>query len=276
MSARRKPAPLLVVDGLHVEIGGKQILKGLSLKIHGGEIHALMGPNGSGKSSLAYALAGHPDYVVTAGRMRLGGKDLAALAPEERAALGLGLAFQYPVEIPGVSMMNFLKTALNAQRTSRGAKPLAAGDFLRTLRTRSQALGVEDGLLKRQLNVGFSGGEKKRNELLQLALLAPRLAVLDEIDSGLDVDALQMVASVMRSLQGPKEAQLIITHYQRLLHHVRPTHVHILADGRIMRSGGPELAEAVEASGYAAYGGASAKSISAAQGISAAQARPTP
>ena len=259
MNTRRKAAPLLAVEDLRVEVGGKPILNGLSLTMRGGEIHALMGPNGSGKSSLAYALAGHPDYAVTGGRMRLNGKELGALAPEARAALGLGLAFQYPVEIPGVSMMNFLKTALNAQRKLRGAKPLAAAEFLRTLRARAETLGVEDALLRRQLNVGFSGGEKKRNELLQLMLLAPRLAVLDEIDSGLDVDALQTVAAVLRALQGPQAAQLVITHYQRLLHHVRPTHVHILAEGRIVRSGGPKLAEAVEASGYAAYGEARAK-----------------
>ena len=251
---RRKAPPLLRVEDLHVAVGGKAVLKGLSLVVRAGETHALMGPNGSGKSSLAYALAGHPDYDVRKGSMRFAGADIEDLPPEARAAKGLALAFQYPVAIPGVTMMVFLKTALNAQRKARGEKPLAAGEFLRTVRARAQALGVEEALLKRPLNVGFSGGEKKRNELLQLALLSPRLAVLDEIDSGLDIDALQNVAAVMRSLQSSGRAQLIITHYQRLLHYVRPTHVHILAGGRIARSGGPELAQAVEASGYAAYG----------------------
>lgn len=244
----------LRVENLHVAVGGKPILNGLSLAMRLGETHAVMGPNGSGKSSLAYALAGHPDYEVTKGRMLLFGKDVADLDPEERAAKGLGLAFQYPVEIPGVTMMNFLKTALNAQRKARGAKPLAVGDFLRQLRARARALGVAEPLLRRALNVGFSGGEKKRNELLQLALLAPRLAVLDEIDSGLDIDALQNVAAMLRTLQATQRAQLIITHYQRLLHYVRPSHVHILADGRIARSGGAQLAEAVEREGYGAYG----------------------
>ena len=243
---------MLVVNDLHAELedGSKPILKGLTLTVEPGRVHAIMGPNGSGKSTLSYILAGREGYTVTQGSALLDGVDLLAMEPEERAASGLFLAFQYPVEIPGVGNLTFLRTALNAQRKARGLTEMSSADFLKLVREKAKSLGIDADMLKRGVNVGFSGGEKKRNEILQMALLEPSMCILDETDSGLDVDALRIVADGVNALRAPDRGFLVITHYQRLLDHIRPDVVHILADGRIVRSGGPELALEVEKNGY--------------------------
>jgi Fe-S cluster assembly ATP-binding protein len=243
---------MLQIENLHVTVGGTEILRGLTLQVGAGEVHALMGPNGSGKSTLSYALAGRDGYEVTQGRVLFDGEDLRAMKPEARAAKGVFLAFQYPLEIEGVTTMTFLRTALNAQRKARGEKELDAVTFLRLARERAKALQIPEEMLKRAVNVGFSGGEKKRNEMLQLALLEPKLAVLDETDSGLDIDALRTVADTINAMRDTQRAFLMITHYQRLLSHVVPDFVHVLAGGRIVRSGGKELAHELEAKGYEA------------------------
>jgi Fe-S cluster assembly ATP-binding protein len=244
---------ILDIKNLHVTVGGKPILRGIDLSIAPGEVHAIMGPNGSGKSTLAYVLAGREGYDVTEGEISYDGQDLLALAPDERAAAGVFLAFQYPVELPGVTGTTFLKSALNAVRRYRGEPELDAMQFLRLMREKTKTLGIGDEMLKRAVNVGFSGGEKKRNEVLQMALLEPKLAVLDETDSGLDIDALKVVADGVNSLRDPRRSMLVITHYQRLLNYIVPDRVHVLAHGRIARSGGPELAEELEAKGYAEF-----------------------
>ncbi len=241
------------VTGLHVQVGGAEIIKGLSLNVPAGETHAIMGPNGSGKSTLSYALSGRDGYEVTAGNATLNGTDLLALAPEERAAAGLFLSFQYPVEIPGLSAIAFLKAALNAQRKSRGEEPMAAPELLKLLRAKAETLKIDQDMLKRPLNVGFSGGEKKRFEALQLAVLQPKFAILDETDSGLDIDALKIVAASVNAARAPDRGLLVITHYQRLLDYIKPDRVHILAKGRIIASGGPELALELERDGYDKY-----------------------
>ncbi len=242
---------MLKIENLHATVDGKSILNGLSLEIGAGEVHAVMGPNGSGKSTLSYVLAGREGYEVTEGSVTLNGQDLLAMEPEERAVAGMFLAFQAPVELPGVGNANFLRTALNAVRRARGEAEIDAMQFLKLARARMKVLNMPDEMLKRPVNVGFSGGEKKRNEMLQLAMLAPRFAVLDETDSGLDIDALKMVADTVNSLRGPEFSALVITHYQRLLNHIVPDRVHVLSAGRIIKSGGPELAQELEASGYA-------------------------
>lgn len=229
----------------------KQILKGVDLKIGEGEVHAIMGPNGSGKSTMSYVLAGKNGYEVTGGSATLNGTDLLDMEPEERAAAGLFLAFQYPVEIPGVGNMTFLRTAVNAQRKARGEPELTAGEFLKEVRAKAKSLKIDADMLKRPVNVGFSGGEKKRNEILQMAMLEPQMCVLDETDSGLDVDAMKLVAEGVNALRDGKRSFLVITHYQRLLDHIKPDVVHIMADGKIIKSGGPELALEVENNGYA-------------------------
>jgi len=241
---------MLDIRNLHVAVDGKAILKGLDLKIGAGEVHAIMGPNGSGKSTLAYVLAGRDGYEVTDGAILYLGRNLLELSPEERAREGIFLAFQYPVEIPGVGSNNFLKTAVNAVRKHRGLQELDAMEFLKLIREKRDQLGIGEEMLKRSLNVGFSGGEKKRTEILQMALLDPRLAVLDETDSGLDIDALKVVSQGINSLRGPDKATLMITHYQRLLDYVVPDFVHVLSDGRIAKSGGKELAHQLEKEGY--------------------------
>jgi Fe-S cluster assembly ATP-binding protein len=246
---------MLSIENLHAEIDGKKILKGLSLTVPKGEVHAIMGPNGAGKSTLSYVLSGRAGYSVTEGRVMLDGKDILALSPEERAAAGVFLAFQYPVEIPGVTNMNFLKTALNAVRKSRGQSELDAMQALKVLREKAKALGMSEDMLKRAVNVGFSGGEKKRNEVLQMAVLEPRLCILDETDSGLDIDALRIVAEGVNALRAPERSMLVITHYQRLLDYIKPDRVHVLAGGRIEKSGGPELALELEEKGYADVAG---------------------
>jgi Fe-S cluster assembly ATP-binding protein len=245
---------MLEIRGLTAEIDGKPILNGIDLVVPTGEVHAIMGPNGSGKSTLSYVLAGRDGYRVTGGEVRLDGVDLLALAPEERATAGLFLAFQYPVELPGVGNANFLRTALNAIRRARGESELDAVQFLKLARAALRDLAMADDMLKRNVNVGFSGGEKKRNEVLQMAILRPKFAILDETDSGLDIDALKIVANGVNALRGPAFSALVITHYQRLLDHIVPDRVHVLAGGRILRSGGPELAQALEESGYAGLG----------------------
>ena len=242
---------LIEIRDLHVAVGGKEILKGLSLSIPAGEVHAVMGPNGSGKSTLSYVLSGRDGYEVTGGTAVLDGHDLLEMEPEERAAAGLFLAFQYPVEIPGVGNMTFLRTALNAQRKARGEAEISAGDFLKLVREKARALKIDAEMLKRPVNVGFSGGEKKRNEILQMAVLEPSMCILDETDSGLDVDAMRLVADGVNALRSEGRGFLVITHYQRLLDHIRPDVVHIMADGRIVKTGGPELALEVEQNGYA-------------------------
>jgi Fe-S cluster assembly ATP-binding protein len=241
---------ILEIDDLHVSVDGKDILKGITLSIPAGEVHAVMGPNGSGKSTLSYTLAGREGYEITRGRILYRGDDLTQLAPEERAAKGMFLALQYPVEIPGVATMTFLKTALNAQRRARGDAELDAVKVLKLVREKAKTLKVSEDMLKRALNVGFSGGEKKRMEILQMALFEPKLAILDETDSGLDIDALKLVAEGVNAVRAPDRAMLVITHYQRLLTHIIPDRVHILAKGRIMRSGGADLAHELEARGY--------------------------
>jgi Fe-S cluster assembly ATP-binding protein len=242
---------MLNIEDLHVEVDGKEILHGLDLRVPTGEVHAVMGPNGSGKSTLAYTLAGREGYVLTRGRVLFQGHDLTAMKPEERAQEGVFLAFQYPVEIPGVSNANFLKSAVNAVRRHRGQPELDAIEFLKLARQRLKLLNMDEALLSRAINVGFSGGEKKRNEIFQMWMLDPRLAILDETDSGLDIDALKIVAEGVNALRAPERATLLITHYQRLLDYVVPDKVHVLAGGRIIKSGDKELALELEAKGYA-------------------------
>ncbi len=243
---------MLEIKNLHVKLEeeDKEILKGVDLTVPTGAVHAIMGPNGSGKSTLSYVLAGRDGYEVTEGSATLDGVDLLELEPEERAAEGLFLAFQYPVEIPGVSNMNFLRTAVNAQRKLRGEPELSATEFLKLVREKARELNIDAEMLKRPVNMGFSGGEKKRNEILQMAILEPKMCILDETDSGLDVDAMKLVARGVNALRSPGRSFLVITHYQRLLDHIVPDVVHIMADGRIVRTGGPELAREVEENGY--------------------------
>ena len=241
---------MLEIRDLRATVDGKEILKGLTLSVGTGEVHAVMGPNGSGKSTLSYVLAGREGYRVISGSVTYRGRDLLALKAEERAAQGIFLAMQYPVEIPGVTTMNFLRTAVNAQAKARGEPQIDAVTFLKRIRAVAQHLNINEDMLKRSLNAGFSGGEKKRNEVLQLAMLEPRLAILDETDSGLDIDALKLVADGVNNLRAPDRSFLVITHYQRLLDYIVPDHVHVLSDGRIARSGGPDLARELEAQGY--------------------------
>lgn len=244
---------MLEINNLHVKLESEDvvILKGLSLSVGAGQVHAIMGPNGSGKSTLSYVLSGRDGYAVTDGTATLEGEDLLEMEPEARAAAGLFLAFQYPVEIPGVGNMTFLRTALNAQKKARGEPEVSAGEFLKLVRGKAKSLNIDAEMLKRPVNVGFSGGEKKRNEILQMAVLEPKMCILDETDSGLDVDAMKLVADGVNALRDAGRAFLVITHYQRLLDHIRPDVVHILADGRIVKTGGPELALEVEQNGYA-------------------------
>jgi Fe-S cluster assembly ATP-binding protein len=244
---------LLDIKNLHVEVDGKQILNGLELAVGKGEVHAIMGPNGSGKSTLAYLLAGKADYHVTQGEVLFDGEDMLALEPDQRAAKGLFLAFQYPMEIPGVATVNFLRTALNAQRKQRGEAALTIPEFQKRLNEAAGQLGIDREMLRRGVNVGFSGGEKKRNEILQMAMLQPRLAVLDETDSGLDIDALKVVSDGVNRLRSPECSMVVITHYQRLLDYIVPDVVHVLSRGRIVKTGGKELALELEAKGYAQY-----------------------
>jgi Fe-S cluster assembly ATP-binding protein len=242
---------MLQITDLRAAVDGREILKGIDLTVPAGEVHAIMGPNGSGKSTLSYVLSGREDYEVTAGTVTFDGRDLLAMEPEERAAAGVFLAFQYPVELPGVGNANFLRTALNAIRRTRGESELDAVQFLKIARAAAKRLSMPDDMLKRNVNVGFSGGEKKRNEILQMAVLKPKLAVLDETDSGLDIDALRIVADGVNAQRAADFSALVITHYQRLLDYIVPDRVHVLMDGRIVRSGGPELAHELEARGYA-------------------------
>ena len=244
---------MLEIKNLHVNLEDedKQILNGLDLTVEAGKVHAIMGPNGSGKSTLSYVLSGRDGYEVTDGSATLAGEDLLDLDPEERAALGVFLAFQYPVEIPGVGNMTFLRTAVNSQRKARGEEELSAAEFLKTIRAKAKELKIDADMLKRPVNVGFSGGEKKRNEILQMAMLEPKMCILDETDSGLDVDAMKLVAEGVNALRDEGRGFLVITHYQRLLDHIKPDVVHILAGGKIVKTGGPELAMEVENNGYA-------------------------
>jgi Fe-S cluster assembly ATP-binding protein len=244
---------LLEIKNLHVEVDGKKILNGLDLTVNKGEVHAIMGPNGSGKSTLAHVLAGKDGYTVTAGRVLFEGEDLLALPPDERAAKGVFLAFQYPLEIPGVATMTFLRTALNAQRKKRGQPELLVPEFVKRVNEAAGKLEIDRDMLRRGLNVGFSGGEKKRNEILQMSLLEPKLCVLDETDSGLDIDALKIVADGVNRLRSPERSSIVITHYQRLLDYIVPDIVHVLSRGRIVRTGGKELALELETTGYAPY-----------------------
>ncbi len=249
---------LLEIKNLHVKIDDREILKGIDLTVGAGEVHAIMGPNGSGKSTLAYVLAGKDDYEVTEGSITYKGEDLLEMEIDERAAAGVFLAFQYPIEIPGVATMTFLKSALNAQRKKRGLEELSTPDFIRRVREVSEKLNVTQEMLRRPLNVGFSGGEKKRNEIMQMALLEPSLCVMDETDSGLDIDALRVVSDGVNALKSPERGIIVITHYQRLLNHIVPDFVHVLSAGRIVRSGGKELALELEEKGYAEFTGAAA------------------
>ena len=244
---------MLSIQDLHVSVGDKPILKGLTLDVPAGEVHAIMGPNGAGKSTLGYAVAGRPGYEASQGAVSWKGEDLLALQPAERAAKGVFLSFQYPIEIPGVPALTFVRTALNAQKRARGEEEVSAPAFLKLVRAASTALKMDFDMLKRPLNVGFSGGEKKRMEILQMALLEPSLLILDETDSGLDIDALRIVAEGVNALRSPDRAMLVITHYQRLLDYIRPDRVHVLARGRIVASGGPELAHQLEVEGYDRY-----------------------
>lgn len=243
---------MLVIDNLQAGIDGKTILNGLTLTVGAGEVHAIMGPNGAGKSTLSYVLAGRAGYEVTGGSVTFMGQDLLALAPHERAAAGVFLGLQYPVEIPGVSNLMFLRTALNSQRVLRGEKEASGAEFMKLAKAAAEELGLPYDMLKRSVNQGFSGGEKKRNEMVQMAVLEPKLAVLDETDSGLDIDALRVVSDGINRMRSPERATLLITHYQRLLDYVVPDYVHVLVAGRIVRTGGPELAHVLEADGYAA------------------------
>ncbi len=249
---------LLEIKNLHVSIEDKKILNGLTLTIEKGKVHAIMGPNGSGKSTLAYVLAGKPDYEVTEGEVLLDGENILEWSPDVRAAKGLFLAFQYPMEIPGVASMTFLRTAVNAQRKARGEDELSTPEFLKRVRGKAKDLHIDADMLRRGVNVGFSGGEKKRNEILQMAMLEPRLAVLDETDSGLDIDALKVVADGVNALRSPERGMLVITHYQRLLTYIVPDVVHVMAKGRVVKTGGKELALELEAHGYAEYRDAAA------------------
>jgi Fe-S cluster assembly ATP-binding protein len=246
--------PLLEIKDLHARVGDREILKGIDFSVDAGEIHAIMGPNGSGKSTLAQVLAGRELYQVTSGQVRYNGKDLLEMAPEDRAREGIFLAFQYPVEIPGVSNMYFLKAALNTIRRNRGLEELDAMDFLNLVREKMALMKMDQTLLNRPVNTGFSGGEKKRNEIFQMAVLEPRLAILDETDSGLDIDALKLVASGVNAMRSPERAMVVVTHYQRLLNEIVPDYVHVLAEGRIVKSGGKELALQLEEGGYASLG----------------------
>jgi Fe-S cluster assembly ATP-binding protein len=246
--------PLLEIKDLRAQVGERQILNGINLMVEAGEVHAIMGPNGSGKSTLAQVLAGRDLYQVTGGAVLYDGKDLLAMAPEDRAREGLFLAFQYPVEIPGVSNMYFLKAALNTIRKNRGLPELDAMDFLNLVREKMKLMEMEQTLLNRPVNTGFSGGEKKRNEIFQMAVLEPRLAILDETDSGLDIDALRTVSGGVNALRGPERSMIVVTHYQRLLNYIVPDYVHVLSEGRIVKSGGKELALELEESGYAGLG----------------------
>jgi Fe-S cluster assembly ATP-binding protein len=245
---------MLEIKNLHVEIDGKEILNGLNLTAPKGEVHAIMGPNGSGKSTLAYVLAGKEEYEVTEGSVAWNGENLLEMEPDERAHAGVFLAFQYPMEIPGVASLTFLRTALNAHRKARGEDEISIPDFMRVVRSQADKLGISMEMLKRPLNTGFSGGEKKRHEILQMALLQPSLCVLDETDSGLDIDAIRIAAEGVNALRSPERAIVVITHYQRLLNYIVPDKVHVMARGQIVRSGGKELALELEQSGYAAYG----------------------
>ncbi|GBE43098.1 MAG TPA: Fe-S cluster assembly ATPase SufC [Rhizobiales bacterium] len=251
---------MLEIKNLHVKIADEdtEILKGIDLTLPKGEVHAIMGPNGSGKSTLAYVLAGKPDYEITGGTITWNGEDITGMSPDERAARGIFLAFQYPIEIPGVATMTFLRTSLNAVRKARGEEQLSTPEFMRVVREKADELKVSSDKLKRPLNVGFSGGEKKRQEILQMSLLEPTLCVLDETDSGLDIDALKIVADGVNALRGPERAMLVITHYQRLLNYIVPDKVHVLSNGKIVRTGGKELALELEKSGYAEFGEAAA------------------
>ncbi len=246
---------LLEVKNLHVRVedDGNEILHGLSLTVNKGEVHAIMGPNGSGKSTLSHVLAGKPGYEVTSGEVKFEGEDIFELAPNERAAKGLFLAFQYPVEIPGVATMNFLRTALNAQRKARGESELTTPDFIKRVRETAKTLHIDQDMLRRGVNVGFSGGEKKRNEILQMALFEPAVCILDEMDSGLDIDALRVAADGVNALRSPDRAMVVITHYQRLLNYIVPDVVHVLSKGRVVKSGGKDLALELEASGYTQF-----------------------
>ncbi len=244
---------MLSISNLRVSVGDKPILKGLSLEVPAGEVHAVMGPNGAGKSTLGYALSGRPGYEATDGAASWKGEDLLALDPAERAAKGVFLSFQYPIEIPGVPALTFVRTALNAQKRARGEEEVSAPAFLKLVRAASQALKMDFDMLKRPLNVGFSGGEKKRMEILQMALLEPSLLILDETDSGLDIDALRIVADGVNALRSPERSMLVITHYQRLLDYIKPDRVHVMVAGRIVASGGPEMAHQLEAEGYDKY-----------------------
>jgi Fe-S cluster assembly ATP-binding protein len=244
---------MIEIKNLHAEIDGKSILKGLNLTMGKGEVHAIMGPNGAGKSTLSYIIAGKEDYEVTQGDILFNGESILEMSPDERAAAGVFLAFQYPVEIPGVLMTSFLKTSLNAVRKARGEGELATLDFIKMLRAKTTELGIKDEMLKRPVNVGFSGGEKKRNEVLQMAMLEPSFCVLDETDSGLDIDALKIVADGVNALRADDRSFLVITHYQRLLDYITPDHVHILADGQIIKSGDAQLAKDLEEKGYADF-----------------------
>jgi Fe-S cluster assembly ATP-binding protein len=246
--------PLLEIKDLHATVGDREILKGISLTVNAGEVHAIMGPNGSGKSTLAQVLAGRELYAVTGGQVTYQGQDLLELAPEDRARAGIFLAFQYPVEIPGVSNMYFLKAALNTIRKSQGLEELDAFDFLTLVRDKMTLMNMDQTLLNRPVNTGFSGGEKKRNEIFQMAVLEPKLAVLDETDSGLDIDALKLVAHGVNTLRSPERSMIVVTHYQRLLDYIVPDFVHVLAGGRIVKSGGKELALQLEREGYAGLG----------------------
>ena len=241
---------MLKIENLHASIGGKEILKGIDLTVRDGEVHAIMGLNGAGKSTLSNVIVGHPAYEVTEGSITWDGKDLLSLKPEERAHEGIFLSFQQPVEIPGVSMVNFMRAALNAQRKYRGLEPLPAGDFLKLMREKRSIVELDSKLASRSVNEGFSGGEKKRNEIFQMAMLEPKLTILDETDSGLDVDALRIVAEGFNKLRKPESSAIVITHYQRLLDYLKPDIVHVLIDGRIVKTGGPELAAEIESRGF--------------------------
>lgn len=244
---------LLKITGLHASVAGKEILKGIDLEIRAGEIHAVMGPNGAGKSTLSAVLTGKPNYEVTAGRVEFMGKDLLAMKPEERAWAGIFLSFQYPIEIPGVTITNFMKTAINSKRKSEGLEPIKGAEFIKLMKEKMALVKMNPEFAKREVNVGFSGGEKKRNEIFQMAMLDPVLAILDETDSGLDVDALKIVADGVNALHTPEKSAIVITHYQKLLEYVKPDFVHVLKDGRIVADGGKELIDKIEKDGFEGF-----------------------